>query len=484
MKLSSFPRLELKSFFPTSLAAQMVLVIMTALVIAQILAALILYDAHRSNMYNSAQWQLIRRTVVLTQELVRTPRIFHESMVRAASMPRSRFTISSHPILPPPLRPTLQDLLVRKVEQGLGPLFNGHVRIHMSSHSWRQIWADSCSALDESTPLASESSCGLPPGRNEPGVSFIAIAIQLPNKSWLNLIAEAPVSGPLAARQTVIFLIIASALVLLTIAFMVNRITSPMKALSSASNRLGRGEQVDPLPEAGPDDVRKATRAFNEMNERINRFVADRTNMLAALTHDLRTPITTMRLRCELLPESPDRNHLLATVDEMAQMAEATLTFARDNAIKEPSRKVNLDALLDSMCEDLMEIGLKVSYADGPDVTSSCRPVSLRRAIRNLIENAVKYGQCARVSMTADKSYATVIIDDDGPGVSEEDKKRIFEPFVRLENSRSRETGGIGLGMAIARNIIHAHGGQISLNNRLTSVDDEGGLRISITLPL
>ena len=245
------------------------------------------------------------------------------------------------------------------------------------------------------------------------------------------------------------------------------------------SNRLGKGEHVDPLPEIGPDDVKRATRAFNQMNERLNRFVADRTSMIAAITHDLRTPITTMRLRVELLPDSEDKEHLLATVDEMQQMAEATLSFARESSVKEQSKKVELDALLDSTCEDLKEIGLDVSYTEGPETVCTCRPISLRRALRNLIENGVKYGFRARVSMVHTKNSAIISIEDDGPGMDEKDMERVFEPFVRLEHSRSRDTGGIGLGMAIARNIIHAHGGEIALRNR-----DEGGLEITITLPL
>ena len=466
-------------FWPTNLAAQMVMGVLLSLVIAQILTAIVLFDAHRENMYNSAQWQQVKRTTTLVRELAKTPAFYHQTMVRAASMPRSQYTINLRPLLSEKEnRSSLKYMLVRRIERSMGPEFKGHVRVHMETSTWRtrNYWGTTCSE---------ENNDGHPcpkPARHpdhKQETNFIVMSVQLPNSTWLNLRAEAPINEPLAAQQTVLFLLIASALVMVAIVFLVQRITRPLKQLSSASNRLGRGEEVQPLPVTGPEDIQRATRAFNQMNERINRFVADRTNMLAALTHDLRTPMTTMRLRIELLPDSTQKDHLLDTLDEMQQMAEATLSFARENAIKEPSRRVELNALVDSICEDLKDIGMPVEFEEGPEAVSVCRPVSLRRALRNLIENAVKYGQHAEVSLSASKNTTTIEINDNGPGMAEKDMERVFEPFVRLEQSRNRDTGGIGLGMAIARNIIHAHGGNIRLSNR-----PEGGLQIKVTLPL
>ncbi|WP_281648730.1 ATP-binding protein [Parendozoicomonas sp. Alg238-R29] len=468
----------MRRFLPTSLAAQIVLGVLLSLVIAQILTAVILFDAHRANMYNSAQWQQVKRTVTLAKELAITPTFYHPAMVRAASMSRAKYTINLHPILTDKQNTSsLKTLLIRRVEKNMGPEFHGRVRARMGTSNWRtRNWGDSC----PEDHLNNDGDCEVDRMIRKRGdTKFIVMSVQLPNSTWLNLTAEAPNPEPLAAQQTVIFLLIASALVMLAIVFLVRRMTRPLKQLSSASNRLGRGEDVEPLPETGPDDIRRATRAFNQMNERINRFVADRTNMLAALTHDLRTPITTLRLRIELLPDSSEKEHLLDTLDEMQQMAEATLSFARESAIKEPSRRVDINALTDSICEDLKDIGMDVSFTEGPPNISNCRPVSLRRALRNLIENAVKYGHRAEVSMNTSKTSSIIVINDNGPGMDEKDMERVFEPFVRLEQSRNRETGGIGLGMAIARNIIHAHGGKISLSNR-----PEGGLQIKVTLPL
>ncbi len=479
MTLSSLKkRLSLKelSLIPKSMTAQMVLVILLTLAIAQALTALILYDAHKTNIYQSAQGQLISHTTQLARKLSQAQPAFYGSMVEAASSPRARYSISLQSSLDDLDHSDMRNRKARRIEQLLGPDFKNSVRVRISPHHGHTRLSERC----VTDPLTAERSCRPMPQKRAPReTNFIAMSIQLPNQSWLNLAAEAPAIEPLAARQTIVFLIIASTLVLLVIIFMVRRITHPLRALSTASNRLGRGEDVEPLTEEGPDDVKRAISAFNRMNQRLKRFVEDRTTMIAAITHDLRTPITTLRLRVELLPDSNEKEKLLATINEMQHMAEATLTFARENTDKEPSRKVNMNALLDSTCEDLMEIGLDVSYTEGADIISICRPLNLRRGLRNLIENAVKYGQRARVSMTRDRQNITITIDDDGPGISKKDQERVFEPFVRLEHSRNKETGGIGLGMAIARNIIHAHGGEITLANR-----KEGGLCITVILPV
>ena len=170
------------------------------------------------------------------------------------------------------------------------------------------------------------------------------------------------------------------------------RIVRPVRALALAADRLGRGEAVEPLPERGPDELRRATRAFNTMQARLRRFVDDRTRLLAALGHDLRTPITALRLRAELVEEDEARERLLATLDEMQRMVEATLAFARDEAASEAAREVDLAALVEGVCEDLREIGREVAVEAGPRLVARVRPLALRRALRNLVENAVAYG--------------------------------------------------------------------------------------------
>lgn len=199
--------------------------------------------------------------------------------------------------------------------------------------------------------------------------------------------------------------------------------------------------------------------------------------MLAAIGHDLRTPITSMRLRSEFVADEETRRKLLATLDEMQTMTEATLTFAREEAMREETRTVDLSALIESLCADLSDLGWDVTFRNGERIAYRCRPDALRRAVRNLIENAVRYGQRARVFLASTDNAIEVAVEDDGPGIAEQEFERVFAPFVRLENSRNRETGGVGLGLAIARSIVRGHGGDITLANG-------GGLHATIRLPL
>jgi signal transduction histidine kinase len=199
--------------------------------------------------------------------------------------------------------------------------------------------------------------------------------------------------------------------------------------------------------------------------------------MLAAIGHDLRTPLTSLRLRAEFVSDEETREKMLATLDELRQMTEATLAFSRDQAVAEPTRNVNLTALVESLCDDLAEIGLNVSFEGGANLSYRCRADALKRALRNLIENAVRYGERARVHIESTSSAVSIVVEDNGPGIREQDIGRVFAPFFRLEDSRNRETGGIGLGLSIARDIVRHHGGDVSLCNT------GSGLRATIALP-
>ena len=200
--------------------------------------------------------------------------------------------------------------------------------------------------------------------------------------------------------------------------------------------------------------------------------------MLAAISHDLRTPITTLRLRAEFIEDPETRDKILETLDEMQQMTEATLAFLREDAAREDSRQVDLAALIQSLCDDLADAGREVAFAGAGRTPLVCRPVALKRALANLIENAVAYGARARVALEEGAAELRIVIDDDGPGIPPDRMEAVFEPFVRLEESRSRETGGVGLGLAIARSIARGHGGDVTLENR-----PEGGLRAILRLP-
>jgi signal transduction histidine kinase len=312
-----------------------------------------------------------------------------------------------------------------------------------------------------------------------PDGDVLTIALELPGGRWLTVerVLHPPIPQmiwPMALSLALSALAVAGA-----VALAVRRIVRPLKTLSAAADRLGRGEAVGSVPEEGPADVRRTTRAFNTMSERLTRFVADRTRMLAAIAHDLRTPITGMRLRAEMVEDAETRARIQAGLDEMAEMTEAALAFARTDAQGEATRRVDLASLVQSVVDDLADAGAAVAYRGPERLDRTCRPTALKRAVRNLVANAVAYGTRAEVVLdeTAPQGIELTVADD-GPGIPADQLERVFDPFVRLEESRSRETGGSGLGLSIARNIARAHGGDVSLENR-----PQGGTVARLILP-
>lgn len=310
-------------------------------------------------------------------------------------------------------------------------------------------------------------------------------AVQLSDGNWLSFSAGLPPGGLSDSWYFLVSLAIMAIVVVLASAWGVRRITAPLGVLVAASNRLGRDVNAPPLVETGSREMRQAAQSFNQMQERIQRLLENRTRMLAALSHDLRTPLTLLRLRTEGLPESEDRDRMLATLDEADTMVSASLDFARDKTMAEPARPTDLGALIGAIVDDMADAGLPVTMTAAASVVVNCQPAALRRAVGNLVDNAVKYGGAARVAVETAQDAVRIVVDDDGPGIPDAELQRVFEPFHRVEQSRSRDTGGVGLGLAIALSIVQAHGGQITLTNRASdpAAAKHAGLRATIALP-
>jgi signal transduction histidine kinase len=305
------------------------------------------------------------------------------------------------------------------------------------------------------------------------------VSLRLADDSWLNFAAPVEAPEPFWSLRFALSMGVMLLAVGILSALIVRHLTRPLAAFARAAQRLGVDVKAPPLPESGPVEVRQAIQAFNEMQDRIRRFVEDRTQMLAAISHDLGTPITRLRLRAELIKDREQQKKMLADLDDMEKMVFSALSFARDEAACEPHAMVDLRTLLQRVCDDMADAGHAVTLDIGDDaVPYSCRPAALRRALTNLIDNAVKYGQEAHVSLRGMEDGILIRIDDNGPGIPEELREHAFKPFRRLEASRSRETRGTGLGLTVARTIVRAHGGDIALVNR-----GEGGLRVEVNLP-
>lgn len=263
------------------------------------------------------------------------------------------------------------------------------------------------------------------------------------------------------------------------LAYVVARMTTrPLKQLAQAAQDLGQDFNRAPLELTGASEIRQASAAFNAMQARIRKYIFQRTQMLAAITHDLQTPLTRMRLRLEKVPDIELRERLIGDLSAMQEMVREGLVLARSMDATEAMQMLDLDSLLEAVCADAVDAGQQVTLSGHAGMALQGRPLDLRRCLGNLIDNAVKYGREARVGVERANGVARVRIRDRGPGIPQAEMKRVFDPFYRVETSRSRESGGTGLGLTIARNIAEQHGGSIMLANH-----PEGGLEVTLTLP-
>jgi signal transduction histidine kinase len=260
-------------------------------------------------------------------------------------------------------------------------------------------------------------------------------------------------------------------------AFVARRIARPISQLAAAATEAAEGGQAPKVPEEGPDDIRRAARAFNRMTDQVTRTLESQRQLLSAVGHDLRTPITAMRINTEFIEDAELRERIQNNLEELQDLTEAVLSAGR-GAGGEKMRKIDLAALIESLCTDLDEMGQPVSWSAHAAAPIKCRPNEIRRAVRNLIENAVAYGQRADVCLKEAPDRYDIVVEDEGPGIPEVDRTRVFEPFVRLDASRSSETGGNGLGLTLVKAIAEGHSGKITLENR-----PQRGLRAQLTLP-
>ena len=263
------------------------------------------------------------------------------------------------------------------------------------------------------------------------------------------------------------------------LAYLVARMTTrPLKQLAQAAQDLGHDINRAPLDLTGASEIRQASAAFNAMQARIRQYIFQRTQMLAAITHDLQTPLTRMRLRLEKVSDHELQERLIGDLSAMQAMVREGLDLARSMDTTESMQCLDLDSLLDSVCDDAADASQAVTLAGRSGMALLGRPLDLRRCLGNLIDNAVKYGQQAQVAVERVNGAARIRVRDAGPGIPAAEQARVFDPFYRVETSRSRESGGTGLGLTIARNIAEQHGGSIVLANH-----PDGGLEVTLMLP-
>ncbi|HEY0130310.1 MAG TPA: ATP-binding protein, partial [Allosphingosinicella sp.] len=296
--------------------------------------------------------------------------------------------------------------------------------------------------------------------------------------SWL----DARFDAPRADRWLIHRLVLATAMLFVLVFgaawWIARRLAFPLRDLTRAAEGFRGHSPAEPVEPSGPSDLRRAVEAFNAMNRRTLALLDEKDRMLGAIGHDLRTPLASLRIRAENMGPEEERERLVATVEEMAATLEDILTLARTGRAREPVRPVDLAALADAVVEEFRDLGLAVEFRPSPRAVLAVQPNLLRRALRNLVDNALAYGGGGRVTVEERSGRIEIRVEDDGPGIPADRLEEVLEPFRRLDSSRNRESGGAGLGLAIALAVAQAHGGRLELANRV-----EGGLRASLILP-
>ncbi|MEA3030598.1 MAG: hypothetical protein QOG13_1923 [Sphingomonadales bacterium] len=457
----------MRRFLPRSLIGQIALVMAAALLVAQGLNFSLVYSERQRATLAQSAGPPIGRFVMLIQRLAPLPPAARTDLLPQRGGRRGRFALGPESsVAAAESDPEIAERIRALAEE------NG-VRLR-----------DARAAIGGDVPLPPALLEGLGPSERErierraARMQLLLLSAQLPDGAWLNarMAMARPSPWPairLAGSTLLIYLVLLAAMI-----WIATRLARPLRALTAAAQSFeGRGEapQVEPR---GPADVRRAILAFNAMSARVGIMLDEKDRMLGAIGHDLRTPLASLRIRAESVEPAEERARMVATIEEMVAMLDDTLAFARSGRPAEAVRTVDLNALADSVVEDHRALGHDVEYEETARQTAPVQPNLLRRALRNLVENGVKYGGSARVAVRDAGDRIAIEVSDRGPGIPEAEFANVMEPFVRLEASRNRDTGGSGLGLALARGAAQAHRGTLELENR-----SEGGLIARILLP-
>ena len=306
-----------------------------------------------------------------------------------------------------------------------------------------------------------------------------ALLVQLEDGSWL-MFSIASRSWGLGQWQRNLILILLVLLSTVLVALIATRhLARPLQQFAEGARRFGVDFRAPPIEPVGPREIRQAILAFNAMQAQLQHFIKDRTQMLAAISHDLRTPLTRMRLRGEFIDDPDQQQRLFRDVDEMQAMINSSLEFFRDDARLEQATQFDLAGLLQTLIDDYRDQSIDIAFNGPEHLVYLGRPLGLKRVMTNLLDNAIKYAGEPAIELSRDDEQVTVFVLDRGPGIPVQSHEQVFVPFYRLEESRNKSTGGVGLGLSAARAIVLEHGGSLTLSNRTG-----GGLAVRVVLPV
>jgi signal transduction histidine kinase len=463
-------------FRPKTLWGKLVLVLLTGLVFAQLLSAFVLLRDRGQTLYEAVQQNLIARTASIVHLMDSLEAANRQYLLPLLNAPELSISFSHQAETLPEENENSKaatQLIKKQLTQRLSP--GSKVLVTVIG-----------SVMNRSMPeMRHQHTTGLNP-KPEPWafmhgmhamVQSFLIQVQLRDGSWIRFERDIPENffdWP-SRLIWVLGILLVSVAALSLIA--VRSIIRPLNELKTAAEGLGRDIHRSPLPVKGPVEISETAKAFNTMQSRLKSFIEDRARILAAVSHDLKTPLTRLRLRTDLLEDKVLRHKFETDLNDMESMVNATLDFMRGVQTQEPTQTINLMALLDSISENAIEVGHDVQVIGSLSEPYNGKPIALKRCIENLVENAVSYGERAIIRIEEDKNVIISVLDE-GPGIPEEQLEAVFDPFFRLESSRAKKSGGTGLGLGIARNIAKAHGGDLQLANR-----PEGGIKAALTLP-
>lgn len=455
------------------LSIQTLAVLFAALVVSHTVGLTIYSLDHRETVLSTEAHDLANRVVGMVNLLGHIPGEWHDNIVRESDGQTFHVMLGSDPDpIGADLRPDLSGEVERYLLSQFPDWDAGRVLTGFNDDPFfrrDKILRDH----SISNPETSLSDVKAP---TEYG--YLHISVRLDGDTWLNLVGALPRPSLFSSGWAWAYILSVATGVGAIAMWLVFRVSAPLTRLARAAADFGRDIHAAALPESGPIEVADASRAFNQMQENLRRLVDNRTQLLAAISHDLRTPVTLLRLRVEATPPTADRTQILRTLDEMEAMVASVLEFSRVALFDEPMRRVDLTSLIDSICSDLAEMNKPVHFKGAEPAPYSCRRIGMKRALMNLIDNAVKYGGSADVSLDCRPEAIEITIEDRGPGIPPEQQASVFLPFYRVDDARTPGKGGAGLGLSIAQTIIHGHGGTLTLANRET-----GGLRVRVVLP-
>jgi signal transduction histidine kinase len=446
-----------RRLLPGSLLAQMALLIGAALLVAQLVNFGLLLNEREKLSLAQNQQPALSRFALAASDFAQAPTDFRSAVLEDSSRRGAHFDSSSRSGLPSDVeRDAGLEARLRAELRRLGAAFN---EVHAGSR------------IERRPPREARQDA---PRRE---VQVLLLSVRQPDRSWLNARIIAPRSDPwlparLAAATLALYVIVLGATLLAA-----GRLVRPLRELTAAAERFGGREQPPEVAARGPADIRRAIEAFNAMNRRVAALLDEKDRMLGAIGHDLRTPLASLRIRAESVEPEEERQRAIATIEEMTAMLGDILVLARSGRAREEARAMDVRALVDAVVEEVRELGLDASLEAGERIVGTVQPLLVRRAVRNLVENAVKYGSSARVLVTQHEGRISIEVQDEGPGIPPSKLERVLEPFYRVEGSRSRATGGAGLGLAIARAVAESHGGSLALKNA------ERGLAATLTFP-